>query len=254
MGRTGRLLEIDDDLARAVWSAIGCEPAAEVEDVVDRFRRWLPMGSTAKWRAVDAGRNPPGPDPNECLVARLTGSFESWSCWPVCTALGALLTGAGHEVRVVAEQLREGRQVPVVDYHGVLVVNGSLVDAYLGPSAPVAAGSHVVRSDGWAGWIPGHRPSHVGGRGGSAFRYRQLADHLDRRDLEALCAISATHSGVGRRRTAHWLADDGHLCSVREDDDGLASLQVSRGGPFHATRDVIRRATFDELVRLIDGT
>jgi hypothetical protein len=39
---------IDDDLAAEVLCAIGATRADPVESVVQRFRSWLPAGSTAK--------------------------------------------------------------------------------------------------------------------------------------------------------------------------------------------------------------
>ncbi|WP_436793001.1 hypothetical protein [Actinospongicola halichondriae] len=247
-------LAIDDSLVADVLRAIGVERNADVEQVVDAFRGWLPAGSTAKWDAIDRAETPPGAVPEQALVDRLDGSLASWSCWPYCTGLGAVLAAQGHDVRMAVEHLRAGAQVPLVDYHSVLVVDGELVDAYLGPSAPVAPGADVTRPDAWAAWVPGARPDHLGTRGGSSiFRYRQLADHLDERDIRAFCSISVTHSGVGRRRTAHWLRG-GRLWFVREDDDGSAALRVTSGdgGPFTQTRPVVATGRYDDLVRAID--
>lgn len=239
---------IDDRLAGDVLAAIDAGPSAGVEELVGRFRAWLPAGSTAKWAAVDRGEIPPGTDPATALEARLAGSPASWSCWPYCTGLGALLAAAGHDVRIAVEHRRAGGQVPLVDYHSVLVVDGALVDAYLGPSAPVRPGEDVVRPDAWAAWVPGARPDHLGARaGGSVFRYRQLGDHLDRRDVEAFCAVSVTHTGVGRRRTAHILRD-GRQWFVREARDGGGELRVSEGpNPFLQRRRVVATGAFEEL-------
>ena len=239
---------VDESLAREVLAAIGAAPDDDVEAITDRFRAWLPAGSTAKWRAVDGGDVPPGTDPRAALVARLGGASESWSCWPYCTGLGGVLAAVGHDVRIAVEHLRAGQQVPPVDYHSVLVVDGELVDAYLGPSAPIAPGHDVTRPDAWGAWIPGARPDHLGVRGGSSpFRYRQLADHLDRRDVAAFCEISVTHSGVGRRRTAHVMVG-GQLRFVREADDGTAELRVTEGeNPFAQHRRVVATGTFEDL-------
>ncbi len=245
---------IDPVLAGEVLQTIGVADGADVETVVTAFRGWMPAGSTAKWAAVDRGEDPPGADPGHALTARLDGSHASWSCWAFCTGLGAVLAAQGHDVRIAVEHLRSGAQVPLVDFHSVLVVDGALVDAFLGPSAPVAPGDDVTRPDAWASWVPGVRPDHLGTRGGSSiFRYRQLADHLDERDVRAFLAISATHTGVGRRRTAHWLVDD-RLWFVREGDDGASALRVTAGGmsPFVQTRPVVARGSFDELVARID--
>lgn len=242
------LLTVDDALTREVLGAIGADPGEPVETIVRRFRGWLPAGSTAKWRAVDRGNTPPGDDPRTALLARLDGSAESWSCWPYCTGLGAVLAGLGHDVRLAVEHLRGGQHVPPVDYHSVLVVDGCLVDAYLGPSAPIPPGQDVVRSDAWGAWIPGERPDHLGARAGSTpFRYRQVADHLDRRDVEAFCRISVTHTGVGRRRTAH-LLHDGQLWFLRDGEEGTAELRVSEGaGPFAQRRRVVATGPYDGL-------
>lgn len=245
---------IDDALADEVLGVLDVGPDADVESVVSAFRGWLPAGSTAKWAAIDRDATPPGVDPSEALVARLGGSYASWSCWPYCGGLGALLAARGHDVRIAVEHLRTGAQVPLVDFHSVLVVDGHLVDAFLGPSAPVAPGADVTRPDAWASWVPGVRPDHLGTRGGSSiFRYRQLADHLDERDVRAFCAISVTHSGVGRRRTAHWLRD-GRLWFVREEEDETATLRVTSAGddPFSQTRAEVATGRFDDLVRAID--
>ncbi len=243
----------DDTLVGEVLDAIGARRHDPVEAVTARFRAWLPAGSTAKWRAVDAGDTPPGADPSTALRARLAGSLESWACWPLCTALGMVLGSAGHDVRIAVEQLRTGANAPAVDFHSVLVVDGELLDPFLGPSAPVGPGMDVTRPDAWASWVAGPRPDHLGVRGGSTpFRYRFLADRLDRRDVSAFCAISATHTGVGRRRTAHWLRD-GRLWFVREEDDGQARLRVTDGSsPFASSRRIVGTGTFDELRRAID--
>ncbi len=245
---------VDEGLAVAVLTAIGATSDDDVETVVARFRGWLPAGSTAKWNAADRGETPPGADPAYALEARLDGSTESWSCWPICTGLGGVLAAVGHDVRILAEHRRGGGDVPLVDYHSVLVVDGCLVDPYLGPSAPVALGHDVSRPDGWAEWVPGDRPDHLGAWGGGrVFRYRQLADHLDRRDVLAFCEVSTTHTGVGRRRTAHWLAD-GQVWFLREGDDGTAELRVTTGrGPFDTTRRLEARGRFDELLRRRPG-
>lgn len=102
-------------------------------------------------------------------------------------------------------------------------------------------------------WVPGTRPDHLGARGGSSiFRYRQLADHLDARDVRAFCEISTTHTGVGRRRMAHWLRD-GSLWFVRERDDGSAELRVTEGtDPFASRRRIVDRGAFDDLRTWID--
>ncbi|MGK2930652.1 MAG: hypothetical protein ACSLFO_13870 [Acidimicrobiales bacterium] len=244
---------VDDALAADVLTAIGSDRSAGLESVVDAFRAWFPAGSTAKWSAVDRGDAPPGPDPAPPLEARLGGSLESWSCWPYCTGLGAVLSATGHDVRVAVEHLRTGRNVPLVDFHSVLIVDGALVDPYLGPSAPVPSGHDVLRADAWSSWIPGPRPDHLGARGGSSpFRYRQLADHLDRRDIRAFCEVSATHTGVGRRRNAHWLRD-GRLWFVRENDDGSAELRVTEGtSPFASRRRIVGTGVFDDLRTRID--
>ncbi len=245
---------IDESLADEVLRAVGVDRCSDVETVVTAFRGWLPAGSTAKWAAIDRGETPPGHDPRTALGARLGGSYESWACWPVCTGLGAILRAQGHDVRLAVEHLRAGQQVPLVDYHSVLVVDGELVDPFLGPSAPVAPGADVTRPDAWASWVPGVRPDHLGCRGGSSiFRYRQVADHLDGRDVEAFCSISATHSGVGRRRTSHWLRD-GRLWFVREDDDRSATLRMTagHGSPFSQIRSVRATGQFEDLVQMID--
>ncbi len=245
---------VDDRLAREVRAAIGARAEDGVEATTRALRQWLPGGSTAKWTAVDAGRVPPGVEPAEALEARLGGSYESWSCWVFCTAAGALLASAGHDVRIVVEH---HRTASVVDFHSVLLVDGELLDPYLGPSAPVPPGHDVTRRDAWAAWIPGEHPGarwdHLGLRGGGGtFRYRLVNDQLDRRDVAAFCEISATHSGVGRRRNAHWLAGD-QLWFVREDDDGGGELRVAEGtSPFEQTRRVVARGPYEELRTRID--
>lgn len=246
---------VDDHLARDVLAAIGARPEHDVEAVVRAFRAWMPAGSTAKRLAVDAGRVPPGADPAEPLEARLAGSLESWSCWVFCTAVGALLAGRGHDVNVVVEH---HRTAPVVDFHSVLIVDGSLLDPYLGPSAPVPPGHDVTRRDAWVSWVPAHAPGgrwdHLGLRGGgSPYRYRVLGERLGRHDVAAFCEISATHSGVGRRRGTHWFAGD-RLWFVREGDDGTAELRVAEGlTPFEQRRRVVARGPYEELRAHIDA-
>lgn len=246
-----RYPSIDRALAHDVLRAIGAESSDPVEVVVSRFRSWMPAGSTAKWIAADRDDVPPGADPAAPMEARLGGSLESWSCWVLCTGLGAVLADAGHDVRVAVEH---HRSTHVVDFHSVLIVDDELVDPYLGPSAPIAPGHDVSRPDAWAEWVPGDRPDHLGLRGGGGtFRYRMLADRLDRRDVETFCEVSVTHSGVGRRRYAHWLTDD-RLWFVREGDDGQAELRVAEGtDPFQQRRRVVERGPYDQLRRRIDA-
>ncbi len=244
---------VDDALAADVLRAIGSTRHDAVEDVVVAFRAWLPAGSTAKWAAVDRGDRPPGADPATALDARLAGSWASWSCWPYCTGLGGVLTAMGHDVRLLVEHLRHGNDAPLVDYHSVLVVDGELVDPYLGPSAPIAPGADVTRNDAWGSWVPGTRRDHLGLRAGSTpFRYRELADHLDARDVTAFCAISTTHTGVGRRRSAHWLRDD-RIVTVRDGDDGGEVRTTIGDGPFAQRRQVIARGDYDELCTTVLG-
>ena len=246
---------VDDALAAEVLTAIGVDGDDGVEAIVRGLRQWLPSGSTAKWLAVDVGSVPPGADPAEALEARLGGSLESWSCWVLCTAAGALLSSAGHDVRVVVEH---HRTASVVDFHSVLLVDGAMVDPYLGPSAPVPPGHDVTRCDAWAAWIPGDGPGgradHLGVRGGGGtFRYRVLAEGLDRRDVATFCEISATYSGVGRRRSAHWLRGE-QLWFVREGDDGVAELRAAEGtSPFEQHRRVVERGPYEELRARIDA-
>lgn len=246
---------VDDALAREVLATIGAGAGDPVEDLTRALRGWLPSGSTAKWLAVDGGRVPPGADPAEALEARLGGSLESWSCWVLCTAVGALLASVGHDVRMVVEH---HRTTTVVDFHSVLLVDGELLDPYLGPSAPVPPGHDVTRRDAWASWVPagapGGRWDHLGLRGGgSTFRYRVLNDRLERADVAAFCEISATHSGVGRRRNAHWLAGD-QLWFVRERDEGGAELRVAEGtSPFEQRRRTVATGPYEELRARIDA-
>jgi hypothetical protein len=245
---------LDDDLAGDVLAAVGARSDDDVEELVQAFRSWLPAGSTAKWLAADAGRVPPGADPAEALEARLAGSLESWSCWAFCTGIGGVLASIGHDVSMAVEQLRT---TDVVDHHSVLIVDGALLDPYLGPSAPVAPGHDVTRSDAWVSWVPaevpGGRWDHLGLRGGgSTYRYRVLGEHLDRRDVAAFCQISTTHSGVGRRRNAHWVTGD-RLWFVREGDDGAAELRVAEGAsPLEQRRRVVERGPYEELRGRID--
>jgi hypothetical protein len=242
---------VDDDLASEVRRAAGCPDADDVGTVVLALRRWLPAGSTAKWLAADRGEVPPGADPATALEARLAGSLESWSCWALCTGIGAVLRSSGHDVSVAVEH---HRRTDVVDFHSVLVVDGALVDPYLGPSVPVPPGHDVTRPDAWAAWIPGERPDHLGLRGGgSTYRYRLLGARLGRREVDAFCQVSVTHSGVGRRRYAHWIDGDERLWTVREGDDGVGELRVAVGAsPFAQTRRIVDRGPFDQLTSRID--
>lgn len=242
---------VDDALAADVAAAAGVDLAADVETVVAGLRAWLPSGSTAKLEAIAAGVALPGPDPATALDARLAGSPVGWSCWPLCTGIGGVLAAAGHDVRVLVEHRRERHDVEV-DFHSVLVVDGDMVDPYLGPSAPVPLGSEVTRPDAWARWDVGQRPDHHGVRGGgSPYWYRSLADRLEAADVAAFCAISVTHSGVGDRPYVQWVSD-GSIHMIRSDSTdrgGPGRYQVSIGpDPFAQTRDTRDEGTFDDLV------
>ncbi len=266
-------LVVDDALVAEAARAAGIGPDDGAEAVVHRIRAWLPAGSAAKRAAVDAGRRPPGDDPGEVLATRLSGDRRSWSCWGACAAVGAVLTARGHDVRVAAEHRRSPGS-PVVDVHSVLVVDGAVVDPFLGPSALLAPGVGATRVDGWAELVPGVRWDHVGVRAGSRpFRYRLLADHLDRRDVAALLEVSVTHTGVGRRRTASWVGDRADvavlppalrtgappapgpcLWSLRDGEvDGAdAELRVTVGDdPFATARVAVARGPWDELLAAV---
>lgn len=246
--------EIDDRLAAEVRRAAGCT-GEETADVVLALRRWLPGGSTAKWEAIEAGEVPPGADPTAALEARLAGSLESWSCWALCTGIGAVLAADGHDVSVVVEHHCTN---DVVDFHSVLVVDAALVDPYHGPSVPAPPGHDVTRPDAWATWVPGDergtRSDHLGVRGGGTpYRYRFVGERLDAREVDAFCQVSVTHSGVGRRRTAHWLDAGERLWTLREGDDGVAVLRRAVGAsPFAQSRVVVAEGPYEELRARID--
>lgn len=242
---------VDDALAREVAEAAGVDLSGDVEHVVTGLRAWLPGGSTVKLDAIAAGSPVPGADPSHALVERLAGSTGGWSCWPMCTAVGGVLAAAGHDVTLMVEHRRERLDVEV-DFHSLLVVDGDLVDPYLGPAAPVSPGSQQSRPDAWSQWGTGVRPDHFGVRGGgSRYRYRFLADRLDPDDVRAFCAISVTHSGVGDRRYLQWVVD-GSIHEVKADEPGLEShgtYRVSSGSdPFTQRRDTVDSGSFAELV------
>lgn len=203
------------DLAELVEWTPGEGPVALVGALADH----IPVGTTAKLEAVATGDVPPGANP-EAIARRVLDDRAagrpgpSWSCW----AMSSLMAALGQTVADVPAQLAAVRRIdersPPVDLHSVVVVDGAICDPYHcavlpGPGGPQSEGVHrgvwAQRTD-----EPDGRWSFevAHGRWSTRLRYRLLARVTDGGDVAALCAISATHSGLPPRPIACvWRAD-----------------------------------------------
>lgn len=203
----------------------------------------------------------------------------AWTCWVVSSVFASIVDTLGPGTARVAALRRIDDRSPVVDIHSVVIAEGAaersdeastwVCDPYFGtavalpgalldvdePSAarrasPIALATHAsppdehagacavtLEDDGrwtfevrlriWEGWL----------------RYRVLAPQLDRADLAAFCAISATHSGAPDFAYAR-LHRPGGMDTVRVDPDGTTTCSRRSwdgpAGPVSDERTTVR--------------
>lgn len=182
----------------------------------------------------------------------------AWTCWVVSSVFAAIVDTLGPGTARVAALRRIDDRSPVVDIHSVVIVEGGaegsgeaatwVCDPYFGtavalPGAlldgsdapqrsdtPIRQATHASPADEHAGacavtleddgrWTFGVRLRVWDGW----LRYRVLAPRLDRADLAAFCAISATHSGAPDFAYAR-LHRPGGMDTVRVDPEGTATF------------------------------
>ncbi len=230
------------DLAALVGWAPGDGPIA----LTRALAAHVPSGSTAKRAAVAAGEVPPGADPEavarRILADRAAGRPEpAWACWPMTTLLAALLeTVAGTRANVVGIR-RIDDTAPPVDVHSLVLVDGLLCDPYF---ASVVAGPGADEVERTVGGVWCRRTDEpdgrwtmavANGRWSRTLEYRVLAPTLDRGDVAALCAVSATHSGAPPLSYAFlWRDDD--LVEALTHTDGTTAVRTWRWDPHDHTR------------------
>lgn len=244
---------IDSGLATDLGAALGWTPADGPGVLARRFAERIPTGSTAKLAAVAEGRVPPGAEV-EALAERILRALcddrresPAWTCWVMSSVFAAIVDTLGPRTARVAALRRIDDRSPVVDIHSVVIVETGVggeadtwvCDPYFGaavalpgvvldrpvdleshaspPDAHAGAGAVTLEDDGrwtfgvrlrvWDGWL----------------RYRVLAPRLDRADLAAFCAISATHSGAPDFAYAR-LHHPGGMDTVRVDPGGTTTF------------------------------
>lgn len=214
---------IDPVLARDLSAAIGWRPDDGAAALAALLPSFAPMGSTAKLAAIAAGGVPPGADPGPLArqfldvgAARAAApaggaASPSWSCWVASTVMAALVDAAElGPVQVVATR-RSDDGAPMVDFHAaVTVADGDaewICDPYFGAGIRLAhdSGAAVVDT-GPLGTASAERSVDGGwvlDLGWEVWdivlRFRRFGPALDAGDVQAMAAISATHSGVPLR-------------------------------------------------------
>lgn len=226
-------------LVDEVCGVLGVALPTDLAGVTTLYRAWcaaVPFDPVAKALALAEGRPPPGDDPVEVAERWLSTGLGS-TCWGHTTVLGAILDASG--VRVAAGVDRMLRD-DIVDFHSFVVarVDGEvyLLDPIHPSGDPLAL-------------VPGARGNHpaytVGidedeGRhehwfaqpldGSRAGRYVVLSTQLDRADVRAFCAISAEHSGVGRRFFQRRILADAFVVARPTDDGRALAVTTWRAG------------------------
>lgn len=245
----GRPWKIDAGLARDLAAAIGWRPDDGVAALAAAMPAAVPMGSTAKLAAIAAGDVPPGADPGllaerlldhrRAIADRPAGGAPSptWSCWVACTVMAALVDGAGLGPVRVAATRRCDAGAPQVDFHAAVVVPDGecdwICDPYFGVAVAVPlAGDAQAASVSPLGTASVERSSE-GGWSLSVeldvwdlvLRFRRFGPALDRDDVQAMAAISVTHSGVPLRPYARLHVGDG-IIDASEAADATAVVHV----------------------------
>ena len=264
MGETGLVSgsawRIDAGLAADLATALGWSPDQGVAPLARRLPERVPCGSTAKLEAMAEGRVPPGADPEALAVAILghlggggggpgpTVPSPSWTCWVLATVMAALVDTLGPAPARVAALRRIDDRSAAVDLHSAVIVDEGdhtwICDPYFGAAVPTDAapdrGPTPWSSNAGDRSDPPARLRFAPETNGrwtlevafvawpDPLRYRSLAPVLDRTDVEAVCAISVSHSGVAFRPYAR-LNHPAGVISANQDADGTA--HVTRWAP-----------------------
>jgi hypothetical protein len=240
---------IDVGLARDLAAAVGWRPDDGVAALASAMPTAVPMGSTAKLAAIADGEVPPGADV-EALARQLlahchavaTGPVggapsPTWSCWVAATVMAALVGSVDLGPVQVAATRRCDDAAPPVDFHASVTVTADdrdwICDPYFGVSialphgpggdassrSPIGTASASRSADG--GW-----DFFVGlDVWDQVLRFRRFGPALDRGDVEAMAAISVTHSGVPLRPYARLHVGDG-IVDASESADSTAVVHT----------------------------
>ena len=217
---------VDAGLATEVCARLGCPLPGNLAQVDTLYQRWLdqvwfdPVG---KALALREGRTPDGADAG-AWGRRWLETGLGGTCWAQSVGFASLLTASGAEPWITLERMVD---VAVVDFHCAVVVGDGprrlLYDLIhttegglpLADGAASTRGRYAVSLDGRDGRLF-HRCVH----GERRSEYHLLSTHLDRDDVEAFLAVSASHSGLRK----------GRFFARRIPGDGLVKLRATPGG------------------------
>lgn len=205
--------------------------------LLERLARAMPIGSTAKLEAIAEDRVPPGSDPRWVAESWLARPSLGWSCWAVATLYAALVAAGGTLRADVLAARRTDPAAPAVDFHSLVELHDGarrwVTDPYFWMGPIEQPGGEVIRPGVWAHAFadgPVWRTAVGSCAGRGLLRYRSFTTPLDARDVEALCHVSVTHTGVAFRPRVHLALADGIL-AVAIDRDGVARLRRWRTRP-----------------------
>ena len=217
-------------LVDEVCAALGTSTPTDRVGIDDLYRAWcarFPFDPVAKATAMAEGTRPPGGDPVEVAERWLATGLGS-TCWGQVAVLGAILEGAGVGVTVGLDRMLTDE---LVDFHAFVVaeVDGELLaldtvhpSGHPLPLAGGATGDHGAYGAGFEEvdgrlehWYRQPDSRHRSGR------YVVLSTSLDAADARAFLAVSADHSGVGRRFFVRH-CPPGAFVVTRPTDDGRA--------------------------------
>jgi hypothetical protein len=231
---------LPDDLALACLDRAGVGApvdAAGIAALVEGLGQTMPAGNTTKLDAIGRGDAPPGADPAQVAAAWLAHPGWSWSCWGVATVFAALVHAGGRLTAEVLGARRIGPGAPPVDVHSVVVVTDGdrrwLTDPFFWLGPIEAPGGDRIRPGGWGeAFHDGQAWWTTNGScaGRSVARYRTFTLPLTSGDVEVLCRISVTHTGVSDRPRAMLATVDGSVAASL-DRDGVVRLKRWRVPP-----------------------
>jgi hypothetical protein len=205
--------------------------------LLERMSAAVPTGSTAKLEAMADDRVPPGADPREVAEVWLDRPGLAWSCWAVSTLYSALVAAGGV---LTAEVLAARRVDPLavpVDFHSVVEIRGGdrrwLADPFFWMAPIPDPVGDALRPGVWGEAVadgPVWRTFVGSCVGRNLLRYRTFTTALTASDIEALCRISVTYTGVASRARAHVAVPDG-IVAATADRDGAVRLRRWTAGP-----------------------
>jgi hypothetical protein len=227
-------------LADACFDRLGADPPVDGEGaahLLDRMAVTVPTGSTAKLEAIAADLVPPGADPVPVAETWLVRPGLAWSCWAVSTLYAALVARAG---TLTADVLGARRVDPAsvpVDFHSVVEVRSGarrwLTDPYFWMAPVEEPVGDALRPGMWGEAVadgPVWRTAVGSCAGRNLLRYRTFTTPLTGSDVEGLCRVSVTHTGVASRARAQLATADGMVAASAE-RDGAVRLRRWRAGP-----------------------